>query len=79
MSATDARERFSDALSTAAREPVFITRHGKRVAALVTADFYERAAEALEDAADVAAAQAALDEDGDNVPWEVVKAELGLA
>lgn len=78
MTATDAREHFSDALATASREPVFITRHGKRIAALVTVDFYDRAVEALEDAEDIAAAHAALEEDGESVPWEVVKAELGL-
>jgi antitoxin Phd len=79
MTATDARERFSEALAASSREPVFITRHGKRVAALVTAEFYDRAIEALEDAEDLAAARAALDEDGPPIPWEVVKADLGLA
>ena len=79
MTATDAREHFSEALAASSREPVFITRHGKRVAALVTAEFYERAIEALEDAEDVAAARAALDEEGPSIPWEVVKADLGLA
>jgi prevent-host-death family protein len=79
MTATDAREHFSEALAASSREPVFITRHGKRVAALVTAEFYDRAIEALEDAEDIAAARAALDEDGPSIPWEVVKADLGLA
>lgn len=79
MTATDARERFSEALAASSREPVFITRHGKRVAALVTAEFYDRAIEALEDAEDIASARAALDEDGPSIPWEVVKADLGLA
>lgn len=78
MTATDAREHFSDALAASATEPVFITRHGKRVAALVTAEFYDRAIEALEDAEDIAAARAARDEDGESIPWEVVKADLGL-
>jgi antitoxin Phd len=79
MTATDARERFSEALAASSREPVFITRHGKRVAALVTTEFYDRAIEALEDAEDIASARAALDEDGPSIPWEVVKADLGLA
>ena len=79
MTATDAREHFAEALAASSREPVFITRHGKRVAALVTAEFYERAIEALEDAEDAAAARAALDEDGPSIPWEVVKTDLGLA
>lgn len=78
MTATDAREHFADALAAASREPVFITRHGKRIAALVTADFYDRAIDALEDTEDIAAAHAALDEDGESVPWEIIKAELGL-
>ena len=79
MTATDAREHFSEALAASSREPVFITRHGKRVAALVTAEFYDRAIAALEDAEDIASARAALDEDGPSIPWEVVKADLGLA
>ena len=79
MTATEARERFSEALAAASREPVFITRHGKRVAALVTPEFYDRAVEALEDTEDLAAARAALAEDGPSIPWEVVKADLGLA
>ncbi|HVV75429.1 MAG TPA: type II toxin-antitoxin system prevent-host-death family antitoxin [Mycobacteriales bacterium] len=79
MTASNAREHFSEALATAAREPVFITRHGRRVATLVTSEFYERAVEALEDAEDIAAAHAALAEDGESVPWETVKAELGLS
>ena len=78
MTATDAREHFSDALAASHREPVFITRHGKRVAALVAPDFYDRAVEALEDAEDIRAARAALAEDAPSVSWEVVKAELGI-
>ncbi|HEX3900981.1 MAG TPA: type II toxin-antitoxin system Phd/YefM family antitoxin [Mycobacteriales bacterium] len=78
ITASDAREHFADALAAVGREPVFITKHGKRVATLVTSDFYERAIEALEDADDIAAAHAALDEDAESIPWETVRAELGL-
>ena len=79
MTATDAREHFSEALASSSLNSVFITRHGKRVAALVTAEFYDRAIEALEDAEDVADARAALAQDGPSTPWEVVMADLGLA
>lgn len=78
MTASDAREHFSEALDAANREPVFITRHGRRVAALVTTQFYERAVEALEEADDIAAAQASLNEQGDSVSWESIKADLGI-
>ena len=33
--------------------------------------------EALEDAEDVAASDAAMADEGDNIPWEQVKADLG--
>ena len=79
MTATEVREHFSEALAASIRGPVFITRHGRRIAALVTPEFYERAIEALEDAEDIAAARAALDEAGPSISWEVVKADLGLA
>jgi prevent-host-death family protein len=78
MTSSDAREHFSEALAAANREPVFITRHGKRVAALVTTEFYYRALAALEDAEDIAAAHAAREEDGESIPWETVMAEHGL-
>lgn len=35
-------------------------------------------AQEIEDRIDVAAARAALDEPGESIPWEVVKARLGL-
>ena len=34
--------------------------------------------EAIEDAEDIDAATAAIEEPGDNIPWEQVKADLGL-
>ncbi|MCA1824006.1 MAG: type II toxin-antitoxin system Phd/YefM family antitoxin [Mycobacteriales bacterium] len=79
LTSSNAREHFSDALAASVREPVFITRHGKRVAALVTPQFYERAIEALEGAEDIAAAHAALADDAPSVSWAAVRADLGLA
>lgn len=38
---------------------------------------YETLMAALEDADDVAAFDAAMDEEGANVPWEQVKGDLG--
>lgn len=62
-------------------EPVAIDRDGRTVAVLVSAgDFalLQRLREEEEDRLDNAAADASLAEPGENIPHEVVKAELGL-
>lgn len=40
---------------------------------------YEKLVAAAEDVEDVAAFDAAMDEEGPNIPWEQVKADLGWA
>ena len=74
-----ARERLADVIEDARRsgEPVWVTRRGKRVAAVVDPEVMERLVEAAEDALDRAALHQAR-EDDDYVPWDEVKAELGL-
>jgi hypothetical protein len=54
-----------------------LTVRGERVAAIVPEKLIE-ALRAVEDAEDIAEADAAMDEPGESVPWEQVKAELGL-
>jgi prevent-host-death family protein len=79
LSVSEARDRFAEAIEWArtSREPVYVTRRGRRVAAIVDADAYDALVEEIEDAADRAELQAARAED-DFVPWEEVKADLGL-
>ena len=62
-------------------EPVFLTRRGRRVAALIDADDLERLTQAAEDRADIEAADAARAETAEcgTIPWDEVKAERGLA
>lgn len=74
---TDARARFPDLLSTAQTEAVFLERRGKVEAVVVSTAQYERMIDALEEAEDIAAYDAALAEGGDAIPWEQLKAELG--
>ncbi|TQK71178.1 MULTISPECIES: type II toxin-antitoxin system Phd/YefM family antitoxin [unclassified Nocardioides] len=85
MTVTEARARLADVVDEARiqHDPVFLTRRGRRIAAVVDADQLDQLLEAAEDLADIraaAAARAELDEPGAAaIPWEQVKADLGLA
>jgi antitoxin Phd len=85
MTVSAARARLADVVDQARVEhdPVFLTRRGRRVAAVIDADYLELLIEAAEDLADlqaVAAARSEMAETGeDAIPWEQVKADLGLA
>ncbi len=84
MTVTDARARLADVVDTArvTHEPVFLTRRGRRVAALVDADDFEALVTAAENLADIEAARAARQEMAETgeapIPWDEVKADLGL-
>jgi prevent-host-death family protein len=63
-------------------EPVFLTRRGQRVAAVIDADDLEGVLELAEDMADIRAAEAARAEMQatgiEPIPWDQVRADLGL-
>ena len=63
----------------ARHEPVFLTRRGRRVAAVIDADNLERLTQAAEDLADIEVAEAARAEIAEHgtIPWNEVKADLG--
>ena len=72
------REKQSDYIAAAQREPVQITSRGVgRRAVIVSPDFFDRAIEALEDQADIRAAAEAR-EATERVSPEELMAELGL-
>ena len=85
MSLSAPRSRLADVVGSAriAHAPVYLTRRGRRVAAVIDAEDLERLLEAAEDLADLVAADEAREEmarTGDApIPWEQVKADLGLA
>ena len=56
---------------------MFLERYGHRAAVLVSPERYELLMDALEDAEDIAAFDAAMAEEGPNIPWEQAKADLG--
>ncbi len=77
MRVSAARDRLSNAVEMAHTEAVFLERYGRPAAVLVSPERYEQLLAAWEDAQDVAAFDAAMDEEGPNIPWEQVKADLG--
>ncbi len=78
VSTVEARDQLSTIINRAAfgKERVVLTRHGKELAAVVPIEDV-RLLEELEDRLDLEAAREALKEEG-TIPWEKVKAELGL-
>ena len=84
MTVSDARARLADVVDAArvGHDPVYLTRRGQRVAAVIDADDLDRLIAAAEDLADLEAARVGRAEiaDGESaIPWEQVKADLGLA
>jgi len=83
MTVSDARARLADVVDEArvGHDPVYLTRRGQRVAAVIDADDLDRLVAAAEDLADIEAARAARTEVSEGepvIPWEQVKADLGL-
>jgi prevent-host-death family protein len=64
--------------SAATGEVIYLTRDGRRLAAIVPAEVAAEI-EAAEDAADIAAAEAAMAEPGEDIPAEAIWAELAIA
>jgi antitoxin Phd len=77
MSISSARDHLPEAVDKARTETVFLERYGRPAAVLVSPERYEQLITAFEDADDVAAFDAAMAEEGPNIPWEQVKADLG--
>lgn len=77
MNISAARDNLPDAVERARTEAVFLERYGRRAAVLLSPERYDELMEALEEAEDVAAFDAAMTEEGPSVPWDHVKADLG--
>jgi prevent-host-death family protein len=84
LSVSEARQQLAAIIDSARAEhkPIYLARRGKRVAAVIDADDLDRILELAEDMADIraaAAARAEMEATGDApIPWEQVKADLGL-
>ncbi len=77
MSVSSAREALAEAIEAAQSEAVVLERYGRPAAVLVSPERYAELLAALEESEDVAAFDAAMAEEGPNIPWDRVKADLG--
>ena len=77
MNVSEAREKLAEAIDAAQSEAVVLERYGRPAAVLVSMERYEQLLDALEEAEDIRAFDAAMAEEGDNIPWDQVKADLG--
>ena len=79
LTTAQARDHFADLLNRTsyAKERVVLTRHGKRIAAMVPLEDLELL-ELLEDRLDVGQARNVLAEAGEDVPWGELKKQLSL-
>ena len=81
---TEARKQLATIIdqARAEHEPVYLTRRGRRVAAVIDADDLDGILALAEDMADIRAAEEARAEmraTGEMpIPWEQVKVDLGL-
>ncbi len=79
LSVADARKQFSEVIDRSQTEAVFIERRGERAAVVISPEQYERMLDALEEADDASAFDAAMEEEGPNIPWAQAKVDLGWA
>lgn len=74
---SEVRDALPDAVTTAQTEAVVLERYGRRAAVLISPERYDELMDALEEIEDIREFDAAMAEEGPNIPWETVKADLG--
>lgn len=77
ITVSEARKSFAAVIETAQHEAVVVERRGEAQAVVISLAEYERLKSAAEEAEDIAAFDAAMAEEGPNIPWEQVKSDLG--
>lgn len=77
MNVSEAREKLAKVIDVAQSEAVVLERYGQPAAVLVSVKRYQELLDAFEEAEDIAAFDSAIAEEGDDIPWEQVKADLG--
>lgn len=70
VSVSEARGKLSEVIDTARSEAVVLECYGRPAAVVVSPERYEQFLEVIENAEDIAAFDAAMAEEGDNIPWD---------
>ena len=73
----EARKNLASVIERAQREPVVIARRGRAQAVVVSPEHFEVMRDALEQIEDAGAFDEAMAEEGENLPWEQAKSDLG--
>ncbi len=79
LAVSDVRNRLAEVIEETRRsgDPISVTRRGRRVAVILDADAFDELVDAADDVDDRRELRATRAED-DYVPWDEVKAALGL-
>ena len=79
VAVSDARNRLAEVIEQTRRsgEPISVTKRGRRVAVILDSDAFDRLVDAADDLDDRRELEGARVDD-DYVPWDEVKAALGL-
>lgn len=77
FTSSEARENFAETVRRSKVEPVVIERRGQREAVVISPVEFDRLLAAAEELEDIAAFDSAMAEEGDNIPWDELKAEMG--
>ena len=77
IAASAAIKSFATVLETAQREAVFIERRGGTAAVIISVEEYDRLMDEAEETAYVGTFDAAMAEEGPNIPWDQVETDLG--
>ncbi|HLI45401.1 MAG TPA: type II toxin-antitoxin system Phd/YefM family antitoxin [Acidimicrobiales bacterium] len=77
ISVSEAREKLSEVINASSTEAIILERYGRPAAVLVSPERYQQLLDAAEEAEDIEAFDVAIAEEGDNIPWDQVKADLG--
>lgn len=79
VAVSEARNRLAEVIDDTRRsgEPVSVTKHGRRVAVILSSEAFDQLVDRADELDDRRELEASRAED-DYVPWDEVKAALGL-